>query len=100
MSEVEAKVPTGNADVSATIIRACRDCGEKREIGTDCTSCGLTEPPEVIELGIIAAHRADPVEVAWWNIIGQRQADRRIRKANKAIKELCGERRSYDMDRG
>lgn len=92
MSEVETHVPTGNMDVSATIIRACRDCGGKREIGTDCASCGLTDPPETIDLGIIAAHRADPVEALHWNIIGSRLADRRIRKANKAIKELCGSR--------
>lgn len=90
MSGVEARVPTGDSDVSATIIRACRACGGVREIGADCASCGLAEPPEVIDLGVIAAYRSDPLEAARWNTIGSRLADRRIRRANKAIKELCG----------
>lgn len=90
MTEANVNIPTGDADVSAKIVRACRDCGGARQIDTDCTGCGLTDPPEVIDLGVIAAKRADPTENLVWNVIGSRRADRRIHKANKAIEELCG----------
>lgn len=89
MAEANANVPTGDADVSAKIVRACRSCGGKREIDTDCESCGLTEAPEVIDLGVIAAQRSNPVDAMRWNLIGVRLADRRIRKANQAIGKLC-----------
>lgn len=93
MPDANANVPARDMDVSAKIIRACRECNGPRQIDTDCASCGLTEPPEVIDLGIIAAQRGDPLKSAWWNAVGTRLADRRIHKANKAIKELCGSRR-------
>lgn len=99
MSEVEAKVPTGNMEVSATIVRACRECGGTREIGKDCVSCGLAEPPEVINLGVISAQRSNPLKSFMWDHIGTRLADRRIRKANKAVEDLCGKRRSHDPHR-
>jgi hypothetical protein len=82
----EAKVPVSRADVSAVIVRACKACGGAREASGDCVSCGLAEPPEIIDLGIIAAKRPG-LEAAWWNVIGTRRADMRIRKANKAIEE-------------
>lgn len=84
-------VPSGDMDVSAVIIRACVSCNGKREIGVPCASCGLADPPVTVDLGVIAAYKADPVENFWWNVVGSRSADRRIRKANKTVKDLCGE---------
>lgn len=87
MAEANANVPARDMDVSAKIVRACRECAGPRQIDTDCAACGLSEPPEVIDLGIIAAQRSDPLKSAWWNTVGTRLADHRIRKANK---EACG----------
>lgn len=74
-----------NATLSAVIIRACAICGEKREQDKDCASCGNTNPPEVIDLGVIAASHTDPVKALSWQLFGQRAAAHRARRANREL---------------
>jgi hypothetical protein len=77
----------GKSDVtlSAIIIRACALCGEKREQGKNCASCGNTDPPQVHDLGVIAARHDDPVKALHWKLFGQHAAARRVRLANKEL---------------
>lgn len=74
-----------NVTLSAVIVRACSVCGEKREQGKDCASCGNTVPPVVHDLGIIAAKHSDPLRQLVWKTVGRPLADRRVRLANKEL---------------
>ncbi len=69
------------AIVSHVIVRACQDCGYPRQIGVPCEGCGLADPPVVHELGQQAATYRNPVKRAWWRLVGQPAASRRVRKA-------------------
>jgi hypothetical protein len=72
------------AQLSAVIIRACQ-CGAKREFGKPCAECGNQDPPEALDLGVIAATRMTRWGRLKWNLWGFRAAQRRIRKANKQM---------------
>lgn len=74
--------------LSAVVTRACNKCGGKREMGKACGGCGNTQPPQVVDLGVIAATEQSWWERLKWNLWGFRAAQRRIRRVNK---ELCGQ---------
>jgi hypothetical protein len=69
------------ATVSHVIVRACVQCGGKREIGEPCALCGLTDPPVTHDLGVQSYTHRNPLKRAWWNLIGQPLAERRAREA-------------------
>lgn len=81
MTTARAQAPT-KATVSAVIVRACVQCGGKREIGEPCELCGLTDPPVTHDLGVQSAYFRSPLKrLAWW-AVGQRRAARRAHAAN------------------
>jgi hypothetical protein len=57
-------------------------------MGTPCAGCGSTEPPDVIDLGVIASSQKSKWKQIKWNLWGYHAAQRRIRRVNK---ELCGQ---------
>lgn len=74
--------------LSAIVVRACQNCGYKREMGKVCGGCGTQEPPDVTDLGVIASHKKNRWERFKWNVYGYHVAQRRIRRVNK---EMCGQ---------
>lgn len=76
------------AEVTHVIVRACRRCRHPRQIDTPCAGCGLGEPPEVTELGVVSATYRNPLKQFWWAAVGQRLAHRRIERANRRALQL------------
>lgn len=74
--------------LSAIVVRACANCGHKRELGKPCEGCGTSEPASVTDLGVIASHKKSRWERFKWNVYGYHAAQRRIRRINK---EACGQ---------
>jgi hypothetical protein len=77
-----------SVNVSAIIVRACGNCGHRREFGKPCEGCGSEKPPDVEDLGVIASHKKSRWERVKWNLYGYHAAQRRIRRINK---EACGQ---------
>lgn len=75
------------ATVHPVIVRACVQCGGKREIGLPCAACGLEDPPVTHDLGVQSAYYRNPFKQLAWLAVGQHLAARKARKANQ---EVCG----------
>ena len=73
-----------SAQLSAVIIRAC-SCGQPREFGKPCESCGTDTPADVTDLGIIAAGYQSRWKRLKWKLYGYHAAQRRIRKLNERM---------------
>lgn len=71
------------ATVAAVIVRACAQCGGKREIGEPCAGCGLADPPVTRDLGVQSAYYRNPFRQLAWLAVGQRIAAHRARQANQ-----------------
>jgi hypothetical protein len=82
VSDAQAFVPA-RAEVSAVIIRACALCGSPRVLEVPCASCGNPDPPEVTDLGIVAATYRNPLRRAWRHLATGPLARRRIEAANR-----------------
>ena len=78
-----ARVPS-SVKIRHTITRACEHCGSPRSTDSPCAGCGDTCPATVVDLGVVTAAYRNPVKRAWWTLLGQPLADRRIRRANRA----------------
>lgn len=92
MSEpTQTNIKVSSAQVSHVIVRACTRCSSPRQIGSDCTGCGNSTPPEVTNLGTTAATYRNPLRQAWWTLAGRHFADHRIRRANRRTKQLQDE---------
>ncbi len=84
-----------SATLALTIVRACATCGAPRTPGQPCQSCGNATPPEITDLGTVAATHRNPIKRRWWALVGERLATRRIRKAAARTLQL---RRAPDPD--
>lgn len=71
------------ATLQPVIVRACTQCGGKREIGEPCAVCGLEDPPVTHDLGVQSAYYRNPFKRLAWLAIGQHLASRRARAANR-----------------
>lgn len=71
--------------LSAVIVRACDDCGGKRDLGKPCETCGNRKPAKVKDLGVIADHQKSRWARLKWHVWGYHAAQRRIRKTNKEM---------------
>ena len=83
MSDIKTRMGP-SVELSAVIVRAC-GCGHKRELGKPCEGCGTSEPPEVTDLGVIAATNTSRWKRLKWNLWEHRAANRRISKINKEM---------------
>ena len=81
--DAQAEGRASNVTVSAVIIRACSVCGMARQRDTDCATCGNTEPAQVHDLGVQAAHYSDPLKQLTWQLFGKHAAANRARQANR-----------------
>lgn len=86
MTEAKTEAAT-NATLQAVIVRACVECGGKRQMDTPCADCGNAKPPVVHDLGVQSAAFADPFKQLWWDAVGSRLAERRARKANEYVEK-------------
>ena len=81
-SAMAAEVPA-SAEVRHVIVRACTQCGGRREANAPCAQCGNATLPEVSDLGVVIAIYRNPVRRLAWRLVGQPLAERRIRRANR-----------------
>jgi methionyl-tRNA synthetase len=72
-----------SVEVKAVVIRACRQCGGKREFGKPCETCGTAEPAQVKDLGVIASKQRSRWKRLKWHVWGYPLAQRRIKAENK-----------------
>lgn len=70
------------ATLSAVIVRACDNCGEKREMNSPCAGCGNPEPAREHDLGVVSAYYKNPLKRLAWNLFGQHMAAARAQEAN------------------
>lgn len=77
-----------SAEVRHVIVRACTECGGKREIDAPCATCGNGTPPQVDDLGIVTAIYRNPFRRIVWQLLRKPLADRRIRRANRRATQL------------
>lgn len=82
---MKAAVAGPSVTLTAVIVRACRECGGKREIGRPCPACGNTRPPDVRDLGVIASRQRSLRKRLAWNLWGCHLAQQRIRHENKRM---------------
>jgi len=85
MSQARTRSVT-KATLVPVIVRACVNCGGKREIGLPCASCGLADPPVTQDLGVQSAHYRNPFKQLAWLTVGQHLAARRARQANQEVR--------------
>jgi hypothetical protein len=71
-----------SAQLAAVIIRAC-SCGHPREMGKPCAGCGSEKPPQVTDLGVIAAGYQSRWKRLKWKTWGYHAAQRRINRVNR-----------------
>ena len=71
--------------LSAIVVRACDECGSKREVGRPCEACGNRNPADVKDLGIIASRERSRWSRLKWSVWGYHAAQRRIRKTNREM---------------
>lgn len=90
MSAAQAFVPA-RAEVSAVIIRACALCGSPRAMERPCAECGNPDPPEVTDLGTVAATYRNPLRRAWRHLVTGPLARRRIEAANRLHEQTEGD---------
>jgi hypothetical protein len=89
----EAHMPGMNAravskaTLRPVIVRACVQCGGKREIGTPCALCGLADPPVTHDLGVQSAYYRNPLKRFGWWAVGQHLAAHRAREAATSLRQ-------------
>lgn len=69
--------------LSAVVTRACSCCGQPRRQEAVCGSCGNTERPTALDLGVIATSRLSFLEHVKWRLWGARRFRGSLRKVSQ-----------------
>lgn len=81
-----------SAEIEAVIVRACARCSGPRVADQPCGQCGNPDPPEITRLSVVSATYTKWWRKLWWDHLGKRLADRRIRQAAERTATLSHQR--------